>query len=84
MRVSDPRLHKHYGREVRNFDLALWERERENIVLVGSYAKFAHNPAIQTHLLDKGDKLIAEASPYDLIWGTGYRDGAIPGRHPPL
>ena len=39
MRVSDPRLHKQYGREVRNFDLAVWEHEPENIVLVGSYAK---------------------------------------------
>ena len=28
MRVSDPRLHKQYGREVRNFDPAVWERER--------------------------------------------------------
>ena len=40
MRVSDPRLHKQYRRKVRNFDLAVWERERENIVLVGSHAKF--------------------------------------------
>ena len=36
MRVSDPRLHKQYGREVHNFDIAVWERERENVVLVGS------------------------------------------------
>lgn len=32
-----------------------WERERENIVLVGSYTKFAQNPAMRTHLLDAGD-----------------------------
>ena len=47
MRVSDPRLHKQYGREVRGFVLAVWERERENVVLVGSYDKFARNPVMQ-------------------------------------
>ena len=46
MRVSNPRLRKQYGREVRNFDLAVWERERENIELVGSYATFAQTPTM--------------------------------------
>ena len=73
MRVSDPRLHKQYGTEVHNFDLDVWERERENIVCVDSYAKFAQNPAMQSHFLDTGDRLLAEASPYDLVWGIGYR-----------
>ena len=73
MRVSDPRLHKQYGREVRNFDITAWERERDHIVLVGSYAKFSQNPAMRDHLLDTGDRLLAEAIPYDLIWGIGYR-----------
>ena len=67
MCVSNPRLHKQCGREVRNFVLAVWERERKKMVLVGSYAKFAQNPTTQSHLLDTGDRLLAEASPYDLI-----------------
>ena len=44
-RLSDPHLPKQYGREVRNFDLAVWGRERENIALVGSYAS---SPKIQS------------------------------------
>ena len=32
-RLSDLRLHKQYGREVRNFDIAVWEREREMLYL---------------------------------------------------
>ena len=67
MRVSDSRLHKQYGREVLNFDLAACGRERENIALVGSHAKFAPNPIMQSHLLDTGDRLLAAASPYDLL-----------------
>ena len=84
MRVSDPRLHKQYGRKVRNFDLAVWERERENIVLVGSYPKFAQKPGMQSHLLDTDDRLLAEASPYDLVWGIGYRADHVSARQPAL
>ena len=84
MRVSDPRLHKQYGTEVHNFDLDVWERERENIVCVDSYAKFAQNPAMQSHFLDTGDRLLAEASPYDLVWGIGYRADHVSARPPPL
>ena len=29
--------------------------------------------AMQEHLLGTGDRLLAEASPYDTIWGIGYR-----------
>lgn len=39
--VSDPSLHKRYGRAVRNFDPSVWEQERKNIVVRGSYAKFS-------------------------------------------
>ncbi|CAB1107716.1 unnamed protein product [Ectocarpus sp. CCAP 1310/34] len=73
MRVSDPRLHTQYGRAVRNSNQTLWEQERENIVLTGSYAKFSQNPEMRLHLLGSGDKLLAEASPWDLIWGIGHR-----------
>ena len=76
MRVSNPRLHKQYGREVRNL--------REHIVLVGSYAKFAENSAMQSYLLDTGDRRLAEASPYDLIWGIEYRADHVSSRQPPL
>ena len=72
-------LRKQYGREVRDFDLAMWECERENIVLVGSYAKFAQNPAMRTHLLYIGDNFLAEAIPCDLEWG--YRIEPVPFLH---
>ena len=84
MRVSDLSLHEKYGREIRNFDLAVWEREQEKIVLVGSYAKFAQNPAVRTHLLDTGDKFLKEAGLYDLTWGIRYKVDALPASQPPL
>ena len=83
MRVSDPKLHKQYGREVQSFDATVWEHERENMVLVGSYAKFAHNSATRQHLLDTGDRLLAEASPCDTIWRIGYRADHQDAQYPP-
>ncbi len=35
----------------------------------GNKAKFGQNPSIREFLLSTGDALIAEASPYDGIWG---------------
>ena len=35
--------------------------------------KFSQNPDLQRALAATGDKHITEASPYDLIWGIGYR-----------
>lgn len=46
IRASDPRLHQHYGRKIRNFDIAGWEHDREYIMLVSPYAKVAQNLAM--------------------------------------
>ncbi|CAB1104650.1 unnamed protein product [Ectocarpus sp. CCAP 1310/34] len=73
MRVSNPALHKKFGRGVCGFDPSLWEHERENIVLTASYAKFSQNSELCDHLLGSGDKILAEASPYDCIWGIGLQ-----------
>ena len=38
---------KRIGRVVRNFDSAVGDREKQNAVLSGTYAKFTQNPAIK-------------------------------------
>lgn len=57
MRVSDPRRHKQYERQVRNCEITLWERERENTVLVDSCTNLAQIPVIRLHLLHTGGRL---------------------------
>ncbi|CAB1099916.1 unnamed protein product [Ectocarpus sp. CCAP 1310/34] len=71
MAATDPKTHKFLGRNVRPFDYAEWERRREEIVLTGSYAKFAQNHDMKHHLLETGTRLLAEASPFDRVWGIG-------------
>ena len=50
MSSPDPSAHKHIGRGVRNFDSAAWDREKQNAVLFGNYAKFKQYPAMKHHL----------------------------------
>lgn len=71
---TDPAKIKKLGRKVRNFDEDLWHQNRFNIVFQGNYLKFSQNPQIKAILLSTDDKLIAEASPYDDIWGIGLRE----------
>ncbi|CAB1099329.1 unnamed protein product [Ectocarpus sp. CCAP 1310/34] len=78
MAATDPKTHKFLGRNVRPFDYAEWERRREEVVLTGSYAKFAQNHAMKHHLLETGTRLLAEASPFDRVWGIGM-SACFPG-----
>ena len=58
MSSSDTSTHERVGRGVRNFDTAVWDREKQKAVLSGSYAKFAQTPAMKRHLLSTGKKKI--------------------------
>ena len=72
MASPDPSHQTYIGRSVSNYYLELWERQHGDIVLRGNHAKFSAPPLRQA-FLDTGDKILAEASPYDLIWGIGLR-----------
>jgi ribA/ribD-fused uncharacterized protein len=72
--ADHPRTHKALGRKVRNFDAAIWERERERIVLAGNRAKFTQDEALRAKLLATAPTTLVEASPFDRIWGVGLRE----------
>ena len=69
--ASHPNTAKKLGRKVRGFDEARWAAARWDIVVRGNAAKFSQHPALQEFLLNTGDRIIVEASPYDRIWGIG-------------
>ncbi|CAB1106574.1 unnamed protein product [Ectocarpus sp. CCAP 1310/34] len=71
MAATVPKTHKFLGRNVRPFDHAEWERRHEEIVLTGSCAKFAQNHDMKHHLMETVTRLLAEASPFDRVWGIG-------------
>ncbi|MGW5769596.1 NADAR family protein [Streptomyces longwoodensis] len=62
---------KKAGRLVRDFDEAVWERERFGIVVEGSVHKFSSDPALREFLVNTGERVLVEASPVDRVWGIG-------------
>ena len=76
----DPSAHKRIGRGGRNFDSAAWDREKQNAMLSGTYARFTQNPAMKHHLLSTGNKRLAKANPLDpclLYTSPSPRDGLL-------
>lgn len=59
------------GRQVRNFDQAVWEEHRYAIVLEGNLHKFGQHEALKTYLNNTKNSIMVEASPFDKIWGIG-------------
>jgi ribA/ribD-fused uncharacterized protein len=74
LETKDPKEIKKLGREVSNFDEAIWEQNRFSIVLKGSLAKFSQNQDLKNKLLSTGLKTLVEASPHDTIWGIGLSE----------
>ncbi|KNC52123.1 hypothetical protein, variant [Thecamonas trahens ATCC 50062] len=68
---TSPRKIKGLGRCVRNFDDKVWKAECLAIVEAGNVAKFSQSEELAAALLATGTRTIAEASPYDKIWGIG-------------
>lgn len=62
---------KKLGRKVLNFDEERWRTARWDIVVRGNEAKFGQHTAMKNFLLQTGERVLVEASPYDSIWGIG-------------
>ena len=62
---------KALGRNVKGFDEEIWNRFKYLIVLNGNYYKFSSDEKLRKILLNTGSAVLAEASPYDRVWGIG-------------
>jgi ribA/ribD-fused uncharacterized protein len=80
MEADSPFDYKKLGRKIRGFEQTLWDARKYDIVVEGNKAKFGQNRDIREFLLSTGEALLAEASPYDKIWGIGLdRETALKG-----
>ena len=73
MNESDPKNIKALGRKVRNFDEIIWKSVRYDILVKGNYYKFMQDSKLKEFILNTGDSILAEASPYDKLYGIGLR-----------
>lgn len=73
MKETNPAKIKKLGKEVRNFDDRKWNFHKYRIILEGNFAKFSQNDDLLSLLFETEDAILAEASPYDRIYGIGMK-----------
>lgn len=71
LQAASPGAVKALGRQVRDFDEAIWQQHRYAIVVRANQAKFSQHPHLQRYLGQSDDRVLVEASPLDRIWGIG-------------
>ena len=71
IKETSPKIIQALGRAVKNFDQAIWDQCKFNIVNSGNFFKFTHNIDLKKKLLATGDTQLVEASPFDRVWGIG-------------
>jgi len=70
-KTKSPAAIKDLGRKVKNWDEDKWVNNRFQIMVNGITLKCLAHPNILKTLLDTGDTVIIESSPFDRIWGVG-------------
>ena len=70
-----PKQAKDLGRVVKNYQDDLWECVRYGYMVYVNYLKYTQNAELKAKLLSTGNKVLAEASPYDKVWGVGFMAG---------
>lgn len=72
LKEKNPAKQKALGRLVKNFDQALWDEVRSEVVYYGNLWKFSQNLNLKKFLLGfPRNTIFAEAAPWDKIWGIG-------------
>lgn len=74
MQSNSPYEQKRLGRSVKNFNETTWNYFVRNIAFMACLSKFQFSSNLRGKLVNiiKDNKLIAESSPLDAIWGIGY------------
>ena len=73
---------KKLGRLIKNFNDEEWNINKIDIVLEGNILKFSQNEELKNFLIETGDKILVEASPYDKIWGIGLDENNPDAKNP--
>ncbi len=78
--AKSPKAVKQLGRKVKNFNEEEWDRVRYDVMKAGLILKFQQNDEIRRRLINSGNKVLYEASPYDRIWGIGFGPAEAPSK----
>ena len=71
MESENPSEMKFLGKNTQGFSQSVWDARASTVMINGLRAKFQQNIRLQTKLLNTTDKILAESSKNDTVWGTG-------------
>jgi len=71
---TNPTKVKKIGRSIPNFEQDKWNKFSFDVMYKICLQKFQGNEEAKKELIDSGDKVLVEASPYDKIWGVGLSE----------
>lgn len=80
--AKSPAEAKVLGRQVRNFNEAIWILKRFEIVVEGGLQKFSQHDDLKLFLLNTKEQVLVEASPVDKIWGIGLAADSTKAENP--
>lgn len=75
--AETPKAAKKLGREVANFTVELWNSIARDVLYHVNIQKFASDPVALAKLLETGESALAEMSPYDPLYGTGFKEDSV-------
>lgn len=84
MEASHPNACKTLGRTITHFNESVWDAHKYEIVCRGNVEKFSQDDRLKAFLLQTGNRILAEASLYDRIWGIGMAATDFRCRNPHL
>ncbi|MCH5204887.1 MAG: NADAR family protein [Oscillospiraceae bacterium] len=84
MAANHPKQYKDLGQKVSGFVQEIWDENRCDIVIRGNVAKFSQNEDLKAFLLNTGERVLVEASPFDKIWGIGMKENDPKAENPTL
>lgn len=73
LQEQDPGKCKALGRGVQNFNPAKWNKVFREIIFMGNFLKAQYDINFLNALLETGDAILIEASPYDDNYGAGLK-----------
>ncbi|WP_298900514.1 NADAR family protein [uncultured Psychroserpens sp.] len=83
--LSDhPHEAKKLGRQVKGFDVSVWNQHKYEFVKQGNYYKFSQNQELKNFLIKTRKRILVEASPIDKIWGIGLSSNHNDTQNPNL
>ena len=82
LKTKDPSLIKKLGRQVSGFNVPVWDNEKYGIIVKGNKLKFSQNEELMLTLMNTGDRILVEASPYDKVYGIGLKSDHVDALYP--